>query len=642
MSASHPIHRIHRMPFGAQLEAGGVRFRLWAPSACQVTLCLDDGELQMPAAGEGWFALSVDAARPGSRYRFRIDGGLLVPDPASRCNPDDVQGPSEVIDAEAFAWEDGDWRGLQWREAVIYEVHVGAFTPDGTFAALAERLDALVELGVTALELMPVADFPGRRNWGYDGVLAFAPDSAYGRPEDLKRLVQAAHARGLMLLLDVVYNHFGPHGNYLHAYAKPFFNAGHNTHDTPWGPAINFDGAGSRVVRDFFIHNALYWLEEYHLDGLRLDAVHAIADTSTPHFVEELADAVRRGPGREREIHLILEHDRNQARYLARDADGAPRCATAQWNDDFHHALHVLLTGETDGYYADYAGDANAPARHLGRCLAEGFAFQGEASPYRHARRGEASGQLPPAAFVTFLQNHDQIGNRAFGERLCRLAERTQMQAALQAATAILLLAPAPPLLFMGEEFAAAQPFRYFCDYADCAPELAEAISAGRRREFEAFAHFAPAATAGTSDLFATPELPDLPDPNASATFAACVLDWASRSTAPHDRWLALHRSRRAIPGQMIFPPVRGMRPASARCERLGERALGVGWRLGDGSRLHLLANLGDRPAGPVTPPSGVAIYRSAALSGDDLHAGRLPPWSVAWLLDAAARSEVG
>lgn len=607
------IHRIHRMPFGSQLEAGGVRFRLWAPSARQVSLCLDGIELPMAAAGEGWFALGVASAQPGSRYRFRIDGDLRVPDPASRCNPDDVHGPSQVVNAEAFAWNDGDWYGRPWEQAVIYELHVGSFTPEGTFAAVIGRLDYLVELGVTAIELMPVADFPGRHNWGYDGVLPFAPDSRYGRPEDLKRLVQAAHACGLMVLLDVVYNHFGPEGNYLHTYAAAFFNA---QRQTPWGPAINFDGAGSGPVRDFFIHNALYWLEEYHLDGLRLDAVHAIADASTPDIVEAIAQAVRQGPGRQRQIHLILENDRNQARYLGRDANGAPLGATAQWNDDFHHALHVLLTGETDGYYADYAA---SPVSQLGRCLAEGFAFQGEVSAYRHhARRGEPSRHLPPAAFVSFLQTHDQIGNRAFGERLGQLAE----PAALAAATAILLLAPAPPLLFMGEEFAAAQPFLYFCDFG---PELAAAVNAGRRREFAGFKRFAAASGA----------MAELPDANAPSTFAACKLDWASLEMPPHARWLAFYRTLLALRRQHIMPRLRGMSSAQATCQQFGERALSVVWQLGEGSRLALLANLGEQPVDRLTPPPGIAIYRSENLPAQMLAAGRLPPWSVVWLLDA-------
>ncbi|MBI2277841.1 MAG: malto-oligosyltrehalose trehalohydrolase [Dechloromonas sp.] len=608
------------MPFGSQLEPGGVRFRLWAPSARQVSLCLEAGELTMSAVGQGWYEIGVAEAGPGSRYRFRIDGGLLVPDPASRFNPEDVHGPSEVIDPAAFAWADGDWHGRPWAEAVIYELHVGSFTAEGTFAAVAGRLDELAELGVTAIELMPVADFPGRRNWGYDGVLPFAPDSRYGRPHDLKRLVQAAHGRGLMVLLDVVYNHFGPEGNYLHTYAEPFFNAARST---PWGPAINFEGPDSEPVRSFFIHNALYWLEEYHLDGLRIDAVHAIDDATTPDIVEALAAAVRQGPGRQRPIHLILENDRNQARYLGRDPAGAPCCATAQWNDDFHHPLHLLLTGETGGYYADYAVTVGAPVRHFAHALAEGFAFQGEFSPYRgNMPRGEPSAHLPPTAFVAFLQNHDQIGNRAGGERLCQLVPAE----ALAAATAILLLAPAPPLLFMGEEFAAAQPFLYFCDFE---PQLAAAVRAGRRREF---ARLASLAGGGNPE--------ELSDPNADATFAACVLDWASRHEPPHDRWLAFYRDLLAIRRQQIVPRLAGMRSGRAAWDTLGETAFAVTWRLGDGSRLALLANLGEQAVGPLAPPPGVAIYRSAAVSSEDLTAGCLPPWSVVWMLDATKGGE--
>ncbi|HSO06493.1 MAG TPA: alpha-amylase family glycosyl hydrolase, partial [Pelomicrobium sp.] len=309
--------RGHAMPFGAELRPGGTaRFRLWAPSARSVELVLvRDGAaetLPMQRLEDGWCERVAPAAA-GARYRFRIDGELEVPDPASRCNPDDVHGASELVDPAGYDWADGDWRGRPWHDTVIYELHVGTFSPEGTFAGVERRLDYLRELGATAIELMPVADFPGRRNWGYDGVLPYAPDGAYGRPEDLKRLIDAAHSRNLMVFIDVVYNHFGPEGNYLHTYAKPFFT---ERHPTPWGAGINFDDARSRAVRDFFIHNALYWLEEYHADGLRLDAVHAIADDSAPDILEELAAAVRAGPGRDRHVHLVLENDKNQARYL--------------------------------------------------------------------------------------------------------------------------------------------------------------------------------------------------------------------------------------------------------------------------------------------------------------------------------------
>src|SRR5512134_1070251 len=409
------MRRRHDMPFGAALrDDGATRFRLWAPGARRVDLALAHdvarAELSMAPHEGGWYETVAPDAPAGTRYAFRIDGGIAVPDPASRFNPEDVHAPSLVVDPLAFEWRDADWRGRPWEEAVVYELHVGTFTPAGTFAAASERLDDLVDLGVTAIELMPVADFPGRRNWGYDGVLPFAPDASYGTPEDLKRLVVAAHSRGLMMLLDVVYNHFGPEGNYLHLYAPQFFNP---AHETPWGAAINFDGEHARTVRDFFVHNALYWLEEYCFDGLRLDAVHAVADDSAPDIVAEIAGAVRSGPGRDRHVHVVLENDGNHARYLAREAGGRPALATAQWNDDVHHAAHVLLTGETDGYYADYVEDST---RLLGRCLAEGYAYQGDVSRFRRQRaRGEPSASLPPAAFVSLLQNHDQVGNRAFG-----------------------------------------------------------------------------------------------------------------------------------------------------------------------------------------------------------------------------------
>jgi malto-oligosyltrehalose trehalohydrolase len=541
------------MPFGAELRGDGTaRFRLWAPSARTVELALARGGetrlLALPAAQDGWHE-GVYPAAAGDRYRFRIDGALEVPDPASRFNPDDVHGASEVIDPAAYAWRERDWRGRPWEEAVIYELHVGTFSPEGTFAGVEARLDYLAALGVTAVELMPVADFPGRRNWGYDGVLPFAPDAAYGRPEDLKRLVDAAHARGLMVFMDVVYNHFGPEGNYLHAYAKPFFT---ERHHTPWGAAINFDGEGSRAVREFFIHNALYWLEEYHADGLRLDAVHAIADDSAPDILEELAAAVRAGPGSERHVHLVLENDRNEARYLG------PGRYDAQWNDDIHHAFHILLTGEADGYYADYA---NRPAWFLGRCLAEGYAYQGEVSRYRDgAPRGEPCAHLPPAAFVSFVQTHDQVGNRAFGERISALASEETLRPAIAA----WLLAPAVPLLFMGEEFAAATPFLFFCDFG---PELAQAVTEGRRREFARFARFGdPAAQA------------KIPDPNAAATFAASRLDWASLARAPHERFLALYRELLALRRACGAPPAASSPSwASGRCAWPGRWATAAG-----------------------------------------------------------------
>ncbi|MEO7640126.1 MAG: malto-oligosyltrehalose trehalohydrolase, partial [Ramlibacter sp.] len=472
------MRRRHEMPFGATLLAGGgASFGLWAPTAGEVQLEMqvsaDHWEARpMAAQAEGWHRLTVAQAHAGQNYRYRLPGGLCVPDPASRANPQDVHGPSQLVDPLQHEWQDGHWHGRPWAEAVVYELHVGTFTGEGTFAAAAARLPELARLGITAIELMPLADFPGRRNWGYDGVLHYAPDAVYGTPEQLKALVETAHALGLMMLIDVVYNHFGPEGNYLHAYCPQFFNP---EHPTPWGAAINFDGDHSRTVRDFYIHNALYWVEEYHFDGLRMDAIHAICDDSDCHIVQEICTALRDGPGRSRHVHVVLENDANQASMLARAADGTPLAGTAQWNDDLHHAVHVLATGETDGYYADYA---NAPVAQFGRALAQGFVYQGQASPFRQGQtRGEPSAQLPGGAFVSFLQTHDQVGNRALGERIHALGDAVLVQAAC----ACLLLSPHVPMFFMGEEYAASTPFLYFCDFG---PELAQAVSKGRLEEF--------------------------------------------------------------------------------------------------------------------------------------------------------------
>jgi malto-oligosyltrehalose trehalohydrolase len=595
--------RTHAMPFGATLAEGGVRFRLWAPSARRVDLLLLDAEaLPMQSLSGGWYETTAARADARTRYAYRIDGHLVVPDPASRCNPDGVHGPSLVTDPRAFDWPDAHWRGRPWHEAVIYELHVGTFTETGTFAAAVQRLDDVVALGVTAIELMPVAAFPGTRNWGYDGVLPFAPAAAYGTPDDLKRFVAAAHARDLMVLLDVVYNHFGPDGNYLHSYAAPFFDRARHT---PWGAAIDF---GVDAVREFFVHNALYWLEEFHFDGLRLDAVHAIEDARRPDIVEQIAQAIRTGPGRERHVHLVLENDRNEARYLARDDRGAPRCATAQCNDDCHHAAHVLATGDSDGYYVDYADE---PLARFGRALAEGFAYQGEPSAFRGGRpRGEPCTHLPPVAFVNFLQTHDQVGNRAFGERLVALAD----PARLRALTSCVLLAPAPPLLFMGEEWGASTPFLFFCDFG---AQLARAVRDGRRNEFRSTAAFADAAARER-----------IPDCNAAETFAASRLDWSERERAPHAQWLAFYRELLALRRQRIVPL---LPQAAAGCFAIvAPGLLHVAWPSGR-ARLHLHAYLpdDDRAASMAAPMSaGEPIHSTAR------EAGRLEPWTVRWSLE--------
>jgi malto-oligosyltrehalose trehalohydrolase len=457
---------------------------------------------------------------------------------------------------------------------------------------------------------MPVADFPGTRNWGYDGVLPFAPDRTYGRPDDLKRLVAAAHGRGLMVFLDVVYNHFGPEGNYLHLYCAPFFT---DRHTTPWGSAINYDGPQSRVVRDFFIHNALYWLEEYRLDGLRLDAVHAIRDDSRPDILVELAEAVRNGPGRERQVHLVLENDANQARYLER-LDGRPRWYTAQWNDDIHHCFHILLTGEQEGYYADYRQE---PATALGRCLAEGFAYQGEQSAFRDgSKRGEPSTALPPTAFVSFLQNHDQIGNRAFGDRLTTLTDAKSLQAMI----AVLLLAPSPPLFFMGDEFGTRTPFPFFCDFSG---DLREAVTAGRRREFAGFAAFRdPKARAR------------IPDPQDDVTYTSAKIPWQEATSGQGLAWREFYRRLLRLRLRIIVPRLGAMAGNGGRFYVLGERALLVEWRLGDDSMLRLVANGGGKAIASLPDIRGTLFYESTPGLAAGLRHGSLPGGSVAWFLE--------
>ena len=591
------MKRSYRMAFGATPQSEGAAFRLYAPRARKVALQLEGRDRAMTRDGE-WFALAVAEATPGMRYRYVIDGERAVPDPASRFQPQDVNGPSEIVAPEAFEWTDETWSGRPWHEAVTYELHLGAFTREGTYRAATGELERLRDLGITAIELMPLADFAGARNWGYDGVLPFAPDSSYGRPEELKALICAAHRLGLMVFLDVVYNHFGPEGNYLALYAPGFFAP----RETGWGRSLDFSG----IARRFFIENALYWLIEYHFDGLRLDAVHAIDDQGRPHFLDELAKTARAACG-DRHIHLVLENDRNEARRLERDHRGAPSYYDAQWNDDFHHAIHVVLTGEADGYYADYV---EAPVDYLGRALAQGFAYQGARSPFRQAARGEASAHLPPLAFVDFLQNHDQIGNRAFGERLITLVSRD----ALMAAIAIQLLAPAPPLLFMGEELGATMPFLFFCDFDG---ELADAVRDGRRREFARFS------------AFATREARErIPDPLAIETFRRSNIVPA---TEDPDLGIAkLYRQLLDLRRREITPRLTGARPFSAR-HRSKAAGLSVEWNLPDGSRLVLVANLAPTSAAPLASPPGRLIWGAMPIGG------RLDAWTTLWSIESPA-----
>ena len=603
------------MPFGAEMhDDGSTGFRLWAPAAKQVELWLADRRqgFAMPRDAAGWAEWVTRDAPAGTRYCFRIDDELLVPDPASRYQPLDVHGPSEVVDPLEYAWSDGEWRGIAPERLVFYELHVGTFSPEGTFAGLADRLDHLVALGVTAVELMPVADFPGRWGWGYDGVLPFAPHAAYGRPGELKALVEACHARGLAIFLDVVYNHFGPEGNYLHRYA-PAFSA--NEHKTPWGDALNFDGPNSEMVRAFVVHNALYWLEEFHFDGLRLDAVHAMPDGSPDHVLDELARAVAEGPGQNRRVHLVLENDHNEARRLTRSGPDKRPPYLAQWNDDVHHALHVLLTGEQRGYYEDY----HPPLPHLARGLAEGFAYQGEWSSYRGRQRGEPSAELPTTSFVDFLQNHDQIGNRAFGERITELASPE----AVRAATAIVFLAPPLPLLFMGEEWGAPEPFLFF---SDLGRDLGALVTEGRRREFARFREFAEPAARQS-----------IPDPQAESTRDRSVLDWKHVAEPRHAEWLAFHRELLEVRAREIAPLLGGEPVLESRARLMDETAFAVEWVLPDGRVLRVVANLGPRPV-PHEGPAAAWGRQIYPIEPSPAAWKELGYWSVRWYLTEASR----
>ena len=570
---------------------GGTRFRLWAPRANSVALQLDDAILPMVAEPEGWFSLTTGRAGPGARYRYVVDR-KAYPDPASRRQPEGVHGASEVVDPGMYDWTASAWRGRAWEEIVLYELHLGTFSEIGDFSGAIGHLDHVRALGATAIELMPIAEFPGSRSWGYDGTYIYAPSSRYGRPEDLKRLVEACHARGLAVFLDVVYNHFGPEGNYLPAIAPDFFSGRHHT---PWGDAINFFGPRSRPVRDFVIHNALYWLEEFAFDGLRLDAVHAIRDDSDPDILTELAQTVRRRIT-DREIHLVLENDGNEARYLTRNARRVVSY-TAQWNDDLHHALHVLITGEDFGFYGDYA---EQPAAHLGRALAEGFAYQGEASTFRGgAPRGEPSAALPPVGLIAFLQNHDNVGNQPFGTRLSARAA----EPALHAGVAIVLLSPQIPLLFMGEEWASAEPFLFFCDFE---PGLADAVREGRRREFSQYPEFLDATARER-----------IPDPTLRSTFERSKLDWTEPTQPDHVVWLARYQRLLTIRSREIAPRLHRMDGFAGHYRVIGTKSVVVEWRMGDGSSLGLVANFATEPMhAPEISGGAQLLYCSAETPG--------------------------
>ncbi|WP_158744714.1 malto-oligosyltrehalose trehalohydrolase [Acidisphaera sp. L21] len=574
----------HPLPFGAELLGNLARFRIWAPSAKHLVLELDGVDHAMTTLQDGWHEAAV-VAEPGARYRYRMPDGMAFPDPASRAQAGDVHDPSLLVDPRSFEWKHGGWKGRPWHEAVVYELHPGAF---GGFDGIRAELPRLAALGVTAVELMPIADFPGAHNWGYDGVLPYAPDAAYGTPDQLKAMIDAAHGLGLMVMLDVVYNHFGPDGAYIHAFAKPFFR---DDKHTPWGAAIDFCRP---EVRQYFEQNALYWLHEYRFDGLRFDAVHAIDD---PGFLDEMAAVLRSST--DREIHLVLEHEGNAARHLRANSGGPG--FDAQWTDDVHHCLHVLLTGESEGYYEDF----DDPIHRLARAMAEGFVYQGEVSKHSGKPRGEPSAHLPTTAFVICLQNHDQIGNRAMGERLTQLAE----PGALRAATVLLLLSPFVPMLFMGEEVASTAPFLFFTAHND---ELAELVREGRRAEFK---HFA---------AFQDPERREkIPDPNAPATFRASVPELTGDSS--------FITKLLAVRAASVVPGIPGCRSAGVTV--LGHAALVARWRLGTGATLAIAINLGDeKPTLPMAA-AGDTIFESPIGAWDAAMYGTLLERSaVAWI----------
>ncbi|MBV9252460.1 MAG: malto-oligosyltrehalose trehalohydrolase [Acetobacteraceae bacterium] len=573
----------HEVTAGATiLPDGTVRFRLWAPAQEQVSVAIEDGPvLPMRRSPDGWFETTAELA-PGARYRYRLADGMLVPDPASRAQADDVHDPSVVVDPKAYEWRHPGWKGRPWHETVFYELHAGVF---GGFRGVQAALPRLKALGITAVELMPVNDFPGWHNWGYDGVLPYAPDRAYGAPDELKMLVDAAHELGLMIFLDVVYNHFGPDGNYLSLYAPQFFR---EDHKTPWGPALDFRRP---EVRAYFTNNVLMWLMEYRFDGLRFDAVHAIDDQS---WVDEMAATVRANVEPGRHVHLVMEHH-NDASHLHQGID-------AQWNDDGHNVLHVLLTGESGGYYADYADD---PADKLARVLAEGWAYQGEISHYLGGPRGSCSLDLPATAHVLFLQNHDQTGNRAFGERLTVLADPP----ALEAAIALLMLCPQIPLLFMGEETASRSPFLFFTDHN---PELAQAVRDGRRGEFARFADFADPA-----------KREQIPDPNAPQTFQGSIPHPDPHHATERE---ILYRTLIDLRMTRIAPFLDGARTLESAV--IGPKAVMARWSLAGGAVLSLATNLEATPV-RLDTPTGELLFASK-----DLPAGTLPGHCTAAYLE--------
>ena len=572
------------LPIGAEIQpAGGVHFRIWAPKAGNVELTCDDNTHHLDPESHGYFGQLVETAGAGSLYGFRIDGSKRVyPDPASRFQPGGPHGLSRVVNPQ-FAWTDMAWPGVALKGQVLYEMHVGTFTPAGTYAAAAEKLPLLADVGVSVVEMMPVADFPGRFGWGYDGVQLFAPTRLYGEPDDLRRFVDRAHALGLGVILDVVYNHFGPDGNYLSCFSDTYTTA---AYPKEWGDAINFDGPGSAPVREFFCANATYWIREFHFDGLRLDATQQIFDRSAEHIIAALTREAR-ARALPRRIVVVGENEPQDVTLLRPREQGGSDL-DALWNDDFQHSARIALTGDAQAYYSDYRGDA----RELLGCMRHGFLYQGQRSAWQGKPRGSPVLGLDRAKLITFIENHDQVANSAFGRRLVSLTDRKR----LRAMTALLLLGPCTPMLFQGQEFASSTPFLYFCDHNR---ELAKAVAAGRREFLLQFP-----STAGVV----------LPDPGDEATFRTCVLDWDER--APNAWALDLHRDLIAL--RRNDPVLRAQGATGTDGATLTDQAWFLRFFAADGADRLLVVNLGADYAPRIVPEPLLAPPEQRA-------------WSLAW-----------
>ena len=575
------------------IAGGGVHFAVWAPKAKRLRVVIEGGtrpgEYELDPAGDGVWETVVGDAGPGTRYRYRLDEEETpVPDPCSRFQPEGVHGPSEVVDPAAHEWRDEGWSGPAMPDYIIYELHIGTFTDEGTFDAAIAKLDALKELGVSAIEIMPVAEFPGARNWGYDGVALYAPHSAYGGPEGLKRLVDAAHAAGLAVLLDVVYNHVGPEGNYLPKYG-PYFT---DYYKTPWGPAVNYDGSDSEHVRRFVIDNAVYWITEYHLDGLRLDAVHGIYDFGAKHLLQELTEAVHAQAAHlGRRAVVIAESDLNDPKLLRPSSRGGFGM-DAQWADDLHHALHATLTGEQVGYYADFPNGV----ADVAVAFEQRFVYAGQFAKHRRRRHGAPAMDVPADRFVVCMQNHDQVGNRAAGERISTLASFERQKAG----AALYILSPYVPMLFMGEEWGETNPFQYFVSHGD--EELVDAVREGRRKEFESF---------GWGD--------DVPDPQSEETFRRSKLDWSRAGNGPHAALRALYRELLALKRSE-----RALRPGDALVRvwhDAGEQWIVMELVPAAGSAIAIACNLADAPR-DVSLPGGNSARWTTVLSTDEKRFG--------------------